>query len=232
MKIHTEFEQNSLAWLQCRAGKLTASEAVGLVTPLFKIRTGETPETLLYTKLAEAWRGFPVDTFTTKAMEYGHLKEEQAIPFFELAFEEKITRVGFIESDDGSMGCSPDGILPGEMGIEIKCLSAPNHLKILLRGEMPAEYAPQVHFSMMITGWKAWRFLSFCPGYPPFVTLIERDENIQATLQVAGEMFIEKLATAKAKLKEINGGKWPEPKTFFVQQQQQKQMAGEDDVAP
>lgn len=214
MIIHTTFEQRSLQWLQMRAGKITASEAGQLVTPIFKIRSGETVNTLLCTKLAEAWRGMPLDSFSSKATEYGSVLEDSAIPWYELEFNENVERVGFIESDDHTIGCSPDGVINREIGLEVKCLAPQNHVKILLEGKMPEEYAPQVHFSMLVTGFKAWKFLSYCRGYPAFVTLIERDETKIKDISCALEAFLARFQEGKDHLCAMNGGKWPEPRKF------------------
>lgn len=112
MKIH-DVEQNTIEWMQLHVGLPTASGLDNLLTPEFELRKGETPKTYVYKKVAEAWRGKPqVDLGASSfAMEQGLILESEAIPFWELTTGRKITRVGFITTDDGRFGCSPDGIL-------------------------------------------------------------------------------------------------------------------------
>ena len=122
MKIHTEFAQNSLEWLQARSGIPTASEFDALVTPELKIRTGETPTSYLHKKIAEAWQGGPLPQFQGLDMEFGHIREEEAIPWFELEYGVPVQRVALVTTDDGRIGCSPDGLIGEDGGIESNAL--------------------------------------------------------------------------------------------------------------
>ena len=126
MKIHRNISQGSDAWLKLRAGKLTASEMHRLVSPLGKIRTGEGPETFLCEKVAERIMGQPLPQSDFFNGQQGQWIEESARPAFTLETGFEVEQVGFIESDDGACGCSPDGLLVGtpggqNAGLEIKC---------------------------------------------------------------------------------------------------------------
>ncbi len=98
MKIH-DCEQGSEAWHYLRCRIPTASEFDNLITPAWKLRTGETPRTYLCSKLAAAWQGHPLPSFSSRAIEDGKMLEEEAIPWFELDHE-PINRVGFVTDDD------------------------------------------------------------------------------------------------------------------------------------
>lgn len=205
MKIHTEFQQNSLEWMTARAGVVTASEFANILTPAFKARDGEMPKTYLARKLAEKWLG-PLPGFNTLDMEFGKILEEEAKPFYALAFSEDIQSVAFITNDEGTIGCSPDGLISDEGGIEIKCPEPTNHIKYLLAGKLPDDYAAQVHGSMYVTGRKWWRFMSYRRNLPPFVITIFRDEEIQAKIGEAVTAFMDTLDLAMKRLVEMNGG--------------------------
>lgn len=207
-------EQGSLEWFAVRAGIPTASEFGNLVTDKFKPRSGEMPETYMARKLAEKWIGGPLAGFMTHDLERGQILETQAIPYYEIMFGETVSRPGFITTDDGLIGCSPDGVINNEIGLEVKCLQMQNHVKILMKGEMPEEYGPQVHGGMLVTGFKAWRFMSYCPGFPPFITLIERDEEIQKVLKTALDAFLARFDKEFAKMVQLNGGELPKRNTF------------------
>ncbi len=182
MKVYDKIEQASLDWLRLRIGKVTASEFDNLVTMDFTPRKGDTPETYLCTKVAEAWRGEPLPGFGSFSTDQGSILEEEIIPWYNLEFDTEIQRVGFIEGDDGRCGCSPDGLLGDDGGIELKAPAAHTHVKYLKRGAVPNDYIAQVHFSMFVTGRKWWKFVSYRRKFPALVLTIDRDESICARI--------------------------------------------------
>lgn len=206
-------EQRSVEWMLARAGIPTASEFDALVTPDFKIRTGDMPKTYLAKKLAEVWQGGPLVGFNVFDMQQGVILEEEAIPWYELEFETKVEQVGFITTDDGRIGCSPDGLIGEEGGIEIKCPAVQTHCGYLLSGGLPKDYAAQVHGSMFVTGRPWWKFLSYCRHFPPLIVTVERDEKIQAVLAEALAKFLSQLDAGMERLTTLNGGP-PQRKAF------------------
>lgn len=223
MKI-IDVQQGSVEWGMARAGIPTASEFDNLVTPEFKVRTGEMPRTYLAKKLAEKWQGAPLVTNNTFDMDVGTILEGEAIPWFELETGLPVQRVGFITTDDGRIGCSPDGLVGlmlGDGGIEVKCPRIETHVKYLMSGDLPKEYAHQVHGSMFVTGCDSWRFLSYRRHLPPLLLNIKRDERIQESLRLALDMFLEQFDVEWMKLCDKNGGPpkrftQPQPKPEFV----------------
>jgi exodeoxyribonuclease (lambda-induced) len=217
VKVFSGFEQGGLEWLTARAGVVTASEFGNLVTDKWEIRKGEMPKTYLNKKLAERWTGQPMqDGWVSHAAEDGNLLEEEARNWLAFKFGDEIHRPAFITTDDGRAGCSPDGVI-GTAGIELKCPQAPNQVKYLLAGGLPEEYGPQVHFSMFVTRWQKWHFISYGRRLPKLVLVVERDEKIQAVIADALAGFLERLDAAYARLVEINGS---EPKRFKPTQPQ------------
>lgn len=208
MKIHN-VDQQSLEWLVLRSGIPTASEWDALITPKGEIRKGDGVKTYLATKLAEWWHGGPVQGAMTLDMEAGKIREETAIPWYEFMYETEITRVGFVTSDDGKYGCSPDGLLGKDSGIEVKCPAAATHIKYLLGQKLPDDYVAQVQGSMLVTGRDVWRFLSFRPGFPALVLNIQRDPEYIESLTQALQEFNERFEAGKKRLIELNGGKEP-----------------------
>lgn len=172
-------------------GLPTASEFDSLVTPEFKPRTGQTPETYLYTKLVEKLLGFAPD-FSAFAVEQGVILEQEAKPYYELTFDTPIQSVGFCTTDDGRIGCSPDGLIGCDGGIEIKCPQPAQHLRYLFDGGVPKDYLAQVHGSMLVTGRPWWMFMSYSRQFGPLVVKVERDERIQSLLRAALDAFLVK----------------------------------------
>jgi hypothetical protein len=214
MKIHDEYQQGSLDWLQARAGLVTASEFDNIVTPEFKPRTGETVQTYLATKLAERWIQGPLAGFSAFATEQGNILEDEAKPWYSLEYGEEITRVGLCVSDDGRVGCSPDGLLGEHGGIEIKCPECPAHVKYLLADELPKQYRAQVHGSMLVTGRPWWKFLSYRRGFPKFLLTVNRDADIEYKLQAVINDFLVLFEAGWQKLCERNGGPPPKRRVF------------------
>lgn len=209
MKIH-DVKQGEDLWFSLRAGKITASAADSLLTPKFKAKEGKAAETLLAKTIAEKWYGRPLDEerFYSLPMEYGKLLEIESKPMFRLLTNLEIRDVGFIESDDGLCGCSPDAI-GDDFGVEIKSPMPTNHVRYLLSGEMVEEYLAQVHFSLYVTGFSHWYFMSYRRLMPPLILRIERDEKIISLIGEAVELFKSKFDAAWSKIIEQNGGKEP-----------------------
>lgn len=207
MKI-VECEQRSVEWMQARAGIPTASEFDQILTPKLKPREGKTIETYLAKKLAEWWLGGPLADFNTFDMDQGNILESEAIPWYNLEYSAQIQRIGFITTDDGVAGCSPDGLLE-DGGIEIKCPRIHTHFGYVLAGQLPEEYAAQVYGSLWVTGLPQWTFVSYHRKCPNLVIPIESDAGKMGLLQDAMDNFITKFEQAKAKLIEINGGPPP-----------------------
>lgn len=213
MKTH-HCEQGSPEWFALHVGKLTAGSLDQLISPKrFEVKRGDAQKTLVARKLAEWWRGEPdADTFKNFATENGLIREPNAIGAFELETGMEVKRVGFIETDNGAYGCSPDGIIvnvPGRAGLEIKCPAIGTHVRYLLAGGVPPEYAPQVWGSLYVTGLPQWWFMSYAVGFPPLIVKVEPDEQKEAAIKEALEAFSLDFEAGKRYLIDLNGG---EPK--------------------
>lgn len=213
MIIHREYAQQSQEWIEAHCGVATAGSFDALVTPKFELRTGEMPKTYVARKLAEAWCG-PLPDFRSGMswqMEQGTILEGEAIPFAEFEYGWSVERVGFCTTDDGRIGCSPDGLIGEDGGLEIKCPEAQTHVKYLLNGVLPPDYAAQVYGSLYVTGRAWWTFLSYRRHMPPLVIRVNRDDEIMAKLDEALTWFKEKFDEGMVRLIELNGGN-PPPK--------------------
>lgn len=202
MKIHN-VEQGSGPWLALRLGLPTASEFDQLITPLWKIKTGEAPKSYLYQKICEKFMGAFADGGSSFSMSQGSIMEHEALPWFAFTHDMDVQRVGFVTTDDGRIGCSPDGLIGDEGGIEIKCPSPTTHLRYWVEGVLPKEHAAQVHGSMYVTGRKWWWFLSYSRQFPAFLIRVERDEKIQAAIDEALCTFISEYDELYARLRAI-----------------------------
>jgi hypothetical protein len=204
-------EQRSTEWRQHRAGVVTASGVDALITPEFRPRTGETPKTYLCRKIAERLIGCDYDGAqgTGYAADQGTILENIAIPWFEFENSLSVQRVGFILSDDGRIGCSPDGLIGEDCGIEAKCPQPHTQVKYLSAGKLPPEYSAQVHFSMWVTGRPFWWFLSYSRYLPKLVVRVERDEKIIAKLAEVVLPFVAELDSQCQKIRALEAVAFP-----------------------
>jgi len=202
-------KQGSMEWLEARAGIPTASEADALISPTWKIRTGQGVETYVAKKLAEHWIQGPLPAWHGNEAEIGQVLEERAKPWYELTYGITLQEVGFITTDDGFAGCSPDAMVNDNCGLEIKCPAMHTHVGYLLDGILPTEYEVQVHFSMFVTGVKNWQFMSYNSQLPKLVLPIKRDDDKCKIIATALELFREKFNSGLKLLEELNGGPRP-----------------------
>ncbi len=218
-------EQNTLAWVQARLGVITASELDALVTPDFAIRKGDGVATYAARKIAERWTMTPERDFHGGAMENGSILEDEARPWLADFLETDIRRPGFVLSDDGVCGCSPDGLNDGGgCGVEIKCPLPHTHVRWLLDGGVPKDHRAQVHGGMYVTGFSRWLFVSYVRKMPPVLVWVERDEKIMAAIEEAVAACSERIETDYRRLVTANGGREPvrrvpvpvEPEGSFV----------------
>ena len=201
MKIH-DCEQGTLEWTKLHFGIPTASGLDNLLTPEFELRKGELPKTYVYKKVAEKLQGRPLIDLNASSfmLEQGMIIEEEARPWYALEYDKKVKQVGFITTDDGRFGCSPDGLIAStstsptlpcdyDCGLEIKSPAAHTHVKYLVNGALPKEYACQVMGSMFVTGFKKWIFVSYRRGFPALVLEIYRDEKAMSAIASAIDSF-------------------------------------------
>ncbi len=202
--------QGSDEWLAARLGIVTASEASSLLTPKFKIKEGAGVETYLYEKIAEWWTGEPLPSFNSFALEQGQVIEDDARNWLSNELGEEVRRVGFCQTEDGKCGCSPDGLCE-KSGWEIKCPQPTNAARWLLDGGIPDEHIVQVHFSLFVSGFSEWGFLSYRSRFPKHMFMAKRDQKIQDQIELAVEGFLDRFEQAKKRMIEINGGP-PKPR--------------------
>lgn len=209
MKIHRGLEQRSWEWFKLRAGKITASEAKHLVTPkkLEVCANKETRRTYLNRKLAEKWHGGPLECYVSnRQTDQGIFYEPAARNAYSFLSGNTVEQIGGIESDDGRLWCSPDGWLPGEFGLEIKCPNLDTQIGYLLDGCVPDEYVLQLQFSMWVTGARRWHFFSFFSDAPELFLEVEPIPKAFAALDEAANDFAARFDAAWARICELNGG--------------------------
>lgn len=201
MKNH-DVEQGSDEWKELRAGKPTASCAGRIVTPGLKVSAASRKYACWL--IAESIIG-ACDECDTKFMQRGTDMEAEAVRYYQWDQEVTVKRIGFITTDDGTFGCSPDGLVGDDGGLEIKCPGAGGHVENILG--MSTSYMPQVQACMWVTERKWWDLLSFNPRMPRVIVRVLRDEEYISKLRAALDVFIPTLAEKREEvLKKL--GSW------------------------
>lgn len=194
-----ECEQGSIKWRQVRIGIPTASQFKRILTPTGKLSASATD--YMYELIAESLIGQPYNSMSSQFMERGNELEQEAIDYYEFATDQIVDRVGFCVRDDGLAGCSPDGLVGQDGGLEIKCPGAKNHVGYLLNDQLfYPDYKVQVQGSLYVTGRDWWDLLSYNPVMPNRICRVQRDEGYIGKLEQALGEFNDKLNELKEKV--------------------------------
>lgn len=181
MKILT-FPQRSQEWMDARLGVVTASDAHQIVTPK-TLKPSASMEGYAAELAAEVLLGRPLDDSIDRWRERGLELEAEGRDYFAFTVSD-VVEVGFITSDDGRLGCSPDGISVSSdylFGLEVKAPSAKIHVLNLVYPErFVLEHRMQVQFGLWLTKWPRWWLVSWCPGLPAVVREILPEPEVHA----------------------------------------------------
>lgn len=194
-------EQRSPEWYAARRGVPTASEFGNIITPK-KGEYATAADTYINCLIDELVRPDAASAFSgNRHTLRGEMLEPEARELY--AFDRDVipVTVGFILSDDGTMGCSPDSLVTEDGGLEVKCPDGPTHVKWVRGKTIPDEHKPQVHGCLIITGRQWWDFMSYCPGYDPFIVRVVRDDYT-AKLEAHLGRFLKEYAEAREMFKD------------------------------
>ena len=155
-------EQGSDEWWQARLGIPTASEFKSILTPA-KLELSTKSVAYRNKLLAEQLRGKPDESFESDWMKRGLDIETEARNYYEFLYDVEPQQVGFCLHDNKRYGCSSDGLIGNDGGLEIKCPSPGVHVGYMLGHKLPTLYKMQVLGSLLVTGCRWWDFLSYHP---------------------------------------------------------------------
>ncbi|MBY0515118.1 MAG: YqaJ viral recombinase family protein [Gemmataceae bacterium] len=191
--------QYSPEWWEARRGVPTASRFDRILTPKTS-KPSSQQEPYTHELIADRVRFDPrvvTDRPMNAAMRHGVDCEPEARDWYALEGNHDVQQVGFCLTDDGRMGCSPDGLVGTDGLLEIKCPEPKTHVGYLMAGTLPDEYRCQVHGQLLVTGRRWCDFFSYCPGFDPFLIRVAPDEF---TDRLASELarFVDRLDAAWA----------------------------------
>jgi hypothetical protein len=197
---HLDYPQYSPEWRKARLGIPTASSFA-------KVMMGKgtkTRQDYLCRLVMERILGRSLDeNVRTKWMEYGSKTEIEAVDAFHATQNLQTIPVGFLVSNDGRYGCSPDRAVKDRLAlVEIKCPAPWTHARYHIYGPGD-DYTAQVQGQMLVTGFDKVYFFSYFPGLPPFKLETERDEKYIERLAKELENFCNELDQKEAYFREF-----------------------------
>lgn len=191
-------EQGSPQWLELHRGVPTASNFDKIMTPkTHKLSASVLP--FAYDLIGQLYRPGPMseaDVYESDDMKRGRELEAQARRAYQLVKDVSVRQVGFVKDDDNRFGCSPDGLVGSDGGLEIKCPRLAKHAAYLHAGTVPDDYLCQVHGSLIVTGRRWWDFMSYAHGLPPLIVRVEPNDFTLA-LRKALHLFWTQYAAIK-----------------------------------
>lgn len=205
--IYYDFEQSSPEWLQCRAGKITASRAKDARDFL---KSGKPAARLIaYAAQVAVERiaGKPVDqTFQNWQMKEGSLQEPICRIHYEGLTGNLVEEVGAIATDDDQFLYSPDGLIGDDGLIEIKSLFSPERIIQIIANEDYSDFMDQCMFGLWLTGRKWIDLCIWCPalesiGLHLTIRRITRDEAAIEALETDLLAFAALVRDNEAKLR-------------------------------
>lgn len=170
-------EQGSAEWERARLGRATASNFKKIMQPK-KLKPSVT--TYLYELAAERTTGEKQEReWTNYYVERGKELEPTAVLSYEFVKNEEVKRVGFcLGYEKAAFGCSPDGLVGDDGGLEIKCPMLAQHIQYCEENVLPDDYKSQVYGCLFVTQRKWWDFMSYHPDYEDFtIRVCAEDED-------------------------------------------------------
>ena len=182
----TELDQGTTEWHEARAGIVTASTMRNLVTSAGKVADNDTSRGFIRQLATERIIGVPEFTYPTRPMQRGNLLEPHARELYAEHYA-PVEEVGFIrlDTDEYSLGYSPDGLVGHDGLIEIKSPGPKEHLRTILDDDVPSVYKWQVQVGLFVTGRSWLDFISYCPGADLYVKRVRPDKEAFGTIHMA-----------------------------------------------
>lgn len=206
-------QQGTAEWFQARVGCVTASRIADVMARTKK-GWGAARGHYLAEKVAERLTGKPRDRKRVPSLDYRLDLEPDARAAYEFYRDVEVVQVGFINHPRiPEAGCSPDGLVGTDGGLELKCLDEEGHIEMLTAQVIDQGYVYQMQFNITCTQRNWWDFGSFCPNMPEelklYVQRVERDDALIAEIETNVIQFLEEVDQKVAQVKALMRGSTP-----------------------
>ena len=210
-----DIAQGSDEWLAIRLGIPTASEFDRIVTPK-KLDLAAASKVYMHKLLAEWMYGAPLEAFVSPWMERGKALEAEALHYYEMERDVETQAIGFVLTDDGMAGASPDRLVGDDGLLELKCPALETHVGYMLDpASLLAEYWMQVQGQLWVCDDRDWcDVMSYYPGFPSVMCRTHqsdgsdckcREHMTQCALSIHIPAFVETMLAARVKLTQAYG---------------------------
>jgi hypothetical protein len=195
-------EQGSVEWYRRRLGIPTSSNFHKIVTPAGA--PSKQAIKYLYRLVAERLLHETMDDEIgfVKWVQNGKENEPYAVKQFQFANQIELEPGGFVTTNDGRIGASPDRIFKGHKeSLEIKSPAPWTQLQYLLEGPEDVYIAQTQGHLLVGDEFDAVHFYSYNPRTPSFHRVVLRDPHYQSILAAALDQFCDVLdkTTERAK---------------------------------
>jgi len=199
--IH-DVKQGEESWYACRRGIPTSSRFDEIITP----KTGKlsaSARKYAYWLIAEKVLNRSLESIDNlQWVEHGRENEPTAVAAYEFITGTETKPVGFITTDDGRWGASPDRLLIGENGgLEVKCV-APNTMIGYMVDGFGDAYKVQVNGQMLVAELDFVDRYAWHAEMPAVRVRTYRDEPYIKILSAALNDFSDMLAEMEEKVRE------------------------------
>jgi hypothetical protein len=186
-----QIQENEEAWLEERKGKFTASEFVRLMGYEDVNKFPDGAMTYVTEKVLEIVTTGEKKQLSTLSIEHGKDTEIEAVEKFSEKYGLEVYNYGNEQKYialTNDVGCTPDGLIGIDKGVESKCPDSKTHLFYLEEltidnfKKLCTKYYWQIQGSMYITNRKSWYFISYDPRFKNeskrlFVLEIQRNDT-------------------------------------------------------
>jgi hypothetical protein len=200
MKI-IDCEQGDSLWTEARLSIPTASEFKKIITPK-ELKLSKQADKYAFRLIAQELLGYSLESLDgLEHIERGKELEPEAVRRYEFDNDAKTLKVGFITTDDGKAGCSPDRLVDDNGMVEIKCPAPQTFVGCIVNG-IDDEYICQKQGQLYIAE-REWADVFFYhPQFQPIQKRFYRDESFIAKLAEALQKFSEMKEKMMEKVKE------------------------------
>ena len=203
--IVLECDQGSGQWFGARLGIATASRFSDIITPTGKPTTGQKRDQYINEMVGEKITGCVQEHFTTAAMEQGKAREPRARGWYEMETGKSVRQVGFVLHDSRRYGCSPDGLVGEDSGLEIKCPLRQTFIKHMRDPKpVPSDYIVQMQASMWICERPQWDFVLYSEdkNLRPMIQTVLADYELHKVFADMLPVFCDEVAAAEKSVRE------------------------------
>lgn len=200
--------QRSEEWVSARLGNLGCSRLADVLAEGRSGGESATRKNYMAELLCERLTGRQTEHYQTKEMEWGIENESEARIEYEFRTGRTVELHGGREHPEIKRWWgSPDGLIPPDGGIEIKCLNTANHLDVMLSGRVQSRYVYQMAGYVEIFGATWWDYVGYDPRLPDnlafFCKRFTRDDLPIDKVREGARAFLAELDAMEERLRKI-----------------------------